>query len=122
MSWENSHLHLFSIGEKCYSEPDPDGYEMIKRDKHALLSAVVLTEGMHFRYKYDFGGGWSHDITVEKIERLDPIDWITPRCVDGQRAAPLEDCGGIGGYTRLIDALYDPVHPEHTQLRTWAGP
>jgi hypothetical protein len=123
MGWENYHLHMFYIGEKQYGEPDPDYDDIvIKRDKHALFYAVAPVEGMHLRYEYDFGDGWSHDITVEKIEHLDQVDYVVPRCLEGARAAPVEDCGGVWGYTELVEALRDPAHPEHERLRTWAGP
>jgi hypothetical protein len=42
------------------------------------------------------------------------------------RRAPLEDSGGIGGYHDLLDALADPGHEDHKDLKAWvtwtAGP
>jgi hypothetical protein len=34
---------------------------------------------MHFRYDYDFGDNWRHDVLVERIELLDAEDWVAPR-------------------------------------------
>jgi len=42
-------------------------------------SATGSTEGMHFRYDYDFGDNWRHDVLVERIELLDAEDWVAPR-------------------------------------------
>ena len=41
----------------------------------------------------------------------------------GQRwsACPPEDSGGIRGYEHLLEALRDRRHPEHKELRAWAG-
>jgi hypothetical protein len=33
----------------------------------------------------------------------------------------IEDCGGIGGYQNLVEALSNRRHPEHQELRAWAG-
>ncbi|MDQ3150841.1 MAG: plasmid pRiA4b ORF-3 family protein [Actinomycetota bacterium] len=72
------------------------------------------------RYTYDFGDDWEHDILVEKV--LDQDETASyPRCTDGRRAAPPEDCGGIWGYADLVEALTDPTHPEHEDKLEWLG-
>lgn len=37
------------------------------------------------------------------------------------RAAPPEDCGEVGGYERLLEALVNPDHPRHESIKGWAG-
>jgi len=55
-------------------------------------------------------------------------EWgLTPRlrypiCLEGARAAPPEDCGGVPGYDEFLEAWRDPNHEEHDQMRSWAGP
>ncbi len=44
-----------------------------------------------------------------------------PECLAGKRAYPLEDCGGIYGYYRLLEILADPSHEEYEDLLKWAG-
>ncbi|MGH8378844.1 MAG: plasmid pRiA4b ORF-3 family protein, partial [Gammaproteobacteria bacterium] len=44
-----------------------------------------------------------------------------PECLDGARAGPPEDCGGPPGYQDLLDALANPRHPRHRELRRWVG-
>jgi hypothetical protein len=73
---------------------------------------------MRFRYDYDFGDNWRHDVLVERIEFLDAEDWVAPRCLDSRRACPPEDCG-VSGYDELLEALRDPHHDDHERLRTW---
>ena len=120
MGWENYHLHQFIVGTTRYGEPDPEYGEEMKDDRRVRLSRIAHEEGASFIYEYDFGDGWRHVITVERIEPWTQ-DMIVPRCLDGARACPPEDCGGIGGYAHLLEALLDRRHPEHKELRAWAG-
>ncbi len=62
--------------------------------------------------------GWEHDVVVEEISVADP-DVQYPICLTGRRACPPEDCGGPWGYANLLDALADPNHPDHEELREW---
>jgi hypothetical protein len=72
------------------------------------------------RYEYDFGDGWEHIIKLEKIlPRDDQIDY--PKCVTGKRACPPEDCGGSGGYERLLDIISNTSHEEYVEMITWLG-
>jgi len=69
-------------------------------------------------YQYDFGDGWEHTIEVQKV--TEPKTGETyPLCVSGKRACPPEDCGGPWGYAELIEAIADPEHERHEELREW---
>ncbi len=46
---------------------------------------------------------------------------IYPRCVDGKRACPPEDCGGIGGYAEFLEAIGDPANERHEDMLDWVG-
>jgi hypothetical protein len=39
----------------------------------------------------------------------------------GEHAGPPEDCGGPYGYAEFLAALRNPRHPEHAEMREWAG-
>ena len=71
-------------------------------------------------YAYDFGDGWSHRLTVEKVLAPEP-GGSYPRCVSGRRACPPEDVGGPWGYDEFLAAMTDPAHPEHAERREWMG-
>jgi hypothetical protein len=74
-----------------------------------------------FGYEYDCGGGWEHDVIVER-RVLAEASARYPACVAGQGVCPPEDCGGIWGYRQhLLPALADPRREEHYELRSWLG-
>jgi hypothetical protein len=45
-----------------------------------------------------------------------------PLCLEGARACPPEDVGGIGGYAEFLEALADPEHERHDEFLEWTGP
>lgn len=128
MGWLDYHLHEFDMvnprtGDKVLiGMPDdeyPDERDVLPDDKQKIARYFTL-ENRHAQYAYDFGDGWQHRIELEKIvSREENVEY--PRCLAGRRACPPEDCGGIGGYANLLEALADPDHEEHEELRTWVG-
>ncbi len=118
MGWRLTHLHRFELAGR-HLGPASQAYEMGDEDLLTLTQAVELA-GPSFRYDYDFGDGWEHQIEVEAV-RSSPAATPTPVCIEGGRACPPEDCGGPDGYTELLEALKDPGHPRHKELREWLG-
>ena len=57
------------------------------------------------------------------MEGIEPVQKGVkyPRCTDGARACPPEDCGSTPGYYRLLEILADPKHEEHEEIKEWAG-
>ena len=126
MGWTNSHLHHFLTRDARYSDPrfdeDMDFDVKPNRDEtRATLAQVAPAEGARLRYEYDFGDSWEHKITVEKILPPDPATATSAVCLEGARACPPEDCGGIGGYADLLKTLKNPKHPEHQSMKEWLG-
>lgn len=119
--WRNYHLHQFVIAGTRYGRPDPYGELSYRSDAHVRLNALPLAEGTAFKYVYDFGDHWEIEIQVEKVLPLDSEEQRRVLCLDGARAFPREDSGGVPGYELLLEALSDPAHPEHEEYRTWAG-
>jgi hypothetical protein len=119
MGWTNSHLHQFIVGGQYFSDPEFE-VEETADETGMTLARLKLEENSQFVYEYDFGDSWLHDILIEKV--LSPEKDIRyPRCLDGERAAPPEDCGGLWGYAELLEAIHDPTHPEHESLLEWLG-
>jgi len=122
MGWTDSHLHMFTIDKQIYGDPEGDVYGELKtKDEGRFrLKQLVPGEGFSFRYEYDFGDGWLHDLVVEKILPAEK-DVRYPVCVAGENACPPDDVGGIGWYANFLRAMANPRHPEHDQYRRWIG-
>lgn len=119
MGWQNSHLHQFMVGGTPYGEPDPALQELeLENERKARLDQVAPSVGSRFIYEYDFGDSWQHEILVEQIAPAEP-GVRYPVCLAGERACPPEDCGGIWGYSDLLEAVRDPDHPEHDEMIEW---
>ena len=116
--WQNCHLFVFETPLGRYGIPDPDSGD--RSAAHKKLSAVADWPGDIFRYEYDFGDSWEHDILVEAIQPAEP-GVRYPRCTAGRRAGPPEDCGGVWGYAHLLSVLASPRHPEHAGRLKWLG-
>ncbi len=104
LGWDDEHMYAFEIGEEQYTDlergADPDEYE----DSAAVRLSDIIKQGRHcFEYEYDFGDSWRHAIEIENT--LPPAEHARyPRCVDGRRGCPPEDCGGPYGYEELLEA------------------
>jgi len=122
MGWTDSHLHMFTINGQIYGDPEDDetGDLGTKNEVRYRLNQFVSGEGFKFRYEYDFGDGWLHTLLVEKI--LPAEKGVRyPLCIDGKRACPPEDVGGVWGYDDVLQALANPHHPEHDRYLEWVG-
>jgi hypothetical protein len=126
MGWTNSHLHLFEIGDQLYGDPDlmqenfeDMGYEDSTSTK---ISDILPRTGKRFRfdYEYDFGDSWHHDVLFEGCVRAEPGGRY-PVCIEGARACPPEDVGGVWGYEEFVEAMADPDHDRHEEFSGWIG-
>lgn len=121
MGWAGGHLHEFVIGHDHYGVPDPD-YDTpprVQREERVTL-ATALGAHQFFIYLYDFGDGWEHHVSVEKILPPHPGSKL-PLCLDGANACPPEDVGGPPGYVEFLEAINDPAHEEHEAMLEWCG-
>lgn len=126
MGWTNSHLHHFRVGEQLYGSRElmQDTFDMMEyQDSTATrLSEVLPKDGKRFSfiYEYDFGDSWEHEIRFEKTSNPEPGTRY-PCCVEGERACPPEDCGGVWGYAGLLEKITDKDHEEHEEMLEWLG-
>jgi hypothetical protein len=126
MGWTNSHLHHFRFGKTIVSDPAfelnsfEDDPPLVDENKARLKGWFDEAEAV-LVYEYDFGDSWFHQITLGKAGPLKGGIAGQAVCVDGARACPPEDCGGICGYDEFLKAMRNPKHPEHRSMKEWIG-
>ena len=122
MGWFNSHLHQFVIKNEYYGDPAlMDDIECFD-SKQTKLSHILPTSKKRFSfvYLYDFGDSWEHEILYEGADPAESGSRY-PLCLEGARACPPEDVGGIWGYEEFLKAMADPDHDEHESFLEWCG-
>jgi hypothetical protein len=125
-NWWNYHLHEFRIGGLRYGDPEADGDWATQtssrtfEEREVRLLDFDREPGLTFTYLYDFGDDWHHTVEIEKLLVLDPPPRLAI-CIDGARARPPEDVGGVGGYERFLAIMAESADPEHADTKTWCG-
>lgn len=124
MGWTDSHLHRFIINGQEFGRPDYEERfaddDPIRDERRMRLARLFPVVPAAFLYEYDYGDGWIHVLVVENILSARPgVDY--PNCIEGERACPPEDVGGVSGYEELLAVLADPEHEEHEAMWMWAG-
>ncbi|MFT7614983.1 MAG: hypothetical protein ACI9J3_003971 [Parvicellaceae bacterium] len=104
MGWQDLHLNCFRIRTKEYGVYHDGGIMFSDNPIKVLLADLNLLEGEKFRYDYDFGDDWIHELRIEKI--VEPnATFNYPKCTFGKLACPPEDVGGIYGYEQFKEKL-----------------
>lgn len=120
--WTDSHLHRFSLGGGAYDSHsqlflcpyDVDNKEWPEDDEDGLpaaetqLDETLSEPGDVLHYLYDYGDNW--ELTL-RLEDVLPAESDCPAAVvvDGERAAPPEDCGHLVDAESLSEVLTDPA-------------
>lgn len=116
--WLDCHLFEFQIGGRRFEQQheEANGEDAAT----AILADFALDRGAAFRYVYDFGDYWEHDIVVKQVADIEPdvMPDFVALLVDGARACPPEDAGGPGGYVDVLEALKNPAAAE-PELLLW---
>ncbi len=117
MGWADSHLHEFRLGEQLFLPEQAWLSGETCQDDRKIRLKSLLHPGDRLRYLYDFGDSWQHVLAVE--QQL-PNPWGSRWCqvLDGQRACPPEDIGGVSGYLALLaspDFATDLLPQRNTQ-------
>ena len=103
--WTNSHLYMFGEYENKIGDLILwDDGETVS-DREVKIEDELQEVGDKLKYEYDMGDGWKHTVILEKIEEG---EGKFSKCLDGERSAPPEDCGGVRYYmeTTHLSLLY----------------
>ena len=122
MGWEFEHLYRFEIGGVEFADADSDIDEETQDVRGTKLSDVIPASHRRprFRYEYDFGDEWLHQLIVE--ERFEPKAGAAyPVCIAGARACPPEDCGGHLDYADMLNVLQNPSDKRYNDMVEWIG-
>lgn len=120
MGWENSHLHQFFIGDtiigRKFEEDFFPGEEAILDHEKEQVEDYLKETGQELRYLYDFGDSWEHTLTFEGLVESETQGY---QVVEGARACPPENCGGIPGYFHMHEVMKNPSHPDYDHFKMW---
>ena len=127
MGWTNSHLYRFQIrGQRCGNPELLDcafgDFDLID-SRETRITDIIPRNGRRFTflYEYDFGDRWVHEVRYEGHVPREK-DQQYPRCVEGERACPPEDIGGVWNYAWYLKVIADPCHEDHEAVLEWHGP
>ena len=102
MGWEAIHLFQFSVRGVVYAGPCLHGQPV-----DVPLSDFRFRRNAKFRYVYDMGCWWEHELRVE--ERMSAASAKRhPVCIGGSGACPPEDCGGSRRIPRAAGGGHEP--------------
>lgn len=124
MGWENYHLYEFKMNNLKVVSLDEGFLEEGGRDpEETKLNEFIDLKTKQIEYIYDFGDSWEHTILIEEIRdgEIKEIPSL-PLCLEGEKACPPEDCGGIYGYEDILEIRKDKNHTEYKErIVEWLG-
>ncbi|MBU1057589.1 MAG: plasmid pRiA4b ORF-3 family protein [Proteobacteria bacterium] len=120
MGWTDSHLHEFTIGKRRYTEYPQEREDGLGCGKYRF-GDLVKQKNRKILYLYYFGDSWMHELVLEESHYLNPGLENEIACLDGARACPPEDVGGIPGYFDFCSVLADPGSEDYERLMEWSG-
>lgn len=125
--WKNYHLYHFTILDRNQSKPIVRMVpfeEDLEYDEHAVLMeghklSEFLPEYTEVIYTYDLGDHWEHEIQLVRV--IEEHDMESPYLLETMGQAPPEDVGGVGGFIDFREIMLNSSHPEHQDMKEWAG-
>lgn len=126
MGWSDYHLHTFFMKDPAFKTEVKLGIPLEDYDENLIpeflvkISQFFTPSNKNAIYIYDFGDEWVHQITLREIHPAEK-NKDYPICIEGKRACPPEDCGGVIGYLRMLEILQNPKDEEYKEMIKWVG-
>lgn len=121
LGWADYHLWEFRAGDVGWGVPDPDWPDgPLDARKTTLWQAIEDSGAKTLTYLYDFGDGWEHTVKILRFD--DAVHGNKyPVLIEAAGCCPPEDVGGPWGYADFLDAIADPNHEQHDDIKEWHG-
>ncbi len=115
MGWQHEHLyqyhgkndiHYLNSRELKYHNNSFFAFMSRVRYKNSektSLEMVLQPKGERFKFEYDFGDSWIHDLWVKGARDYAPNEEPVIKLLKAKGECPPEDCGGVWGYAELLE-------------------
>ncbi|ORB28067.1 plasmid pRiA4b ORF-3 family protein [Mycolicibacterium parafortuitum] len=124
--WTDSHLHRFSLGGGAfdwdsqlflcpYDVADADAVDDGLPAAETHLDETLTAPGDALHYLYDYGDNWELTLRLEQVLPAEG-EYAAALVVDGERAAPPEDCGHLVDAVSLAEVPPDPARFEKDRI------
>ncbi len=120
--WSSSKLHQFRhknvyYGPDCLVDDEFGNTHLDETDYK--VSDFLKKEKDILKYEYDFSHWWGVKITLEK--KVEDYEGVTPICIKGKRAAPIDQNPITFTHEELMQAYSDPTDEDHKAVVEWLG-
>lgn len=127
--WSGEYLYYFRKDGTFFDDPrltKSGRIPHLKGEVHTNAAAkrldANLAVGDVLTFVYDMEDFWEVELRVEDARMAYELPFpYYPICIDGARCAPLEGVGGLPGHEDFCAIMANSKHPEHQELRDWAG-
>lgn len=112
MGWFGGHMHQYRKGKTYYApqeqiDESPFDTDDTFPEENYSIEDILYEVGKTVIFEYDFGDGWEHEIKLSSVAEYKDGEERIARFVDGKRACPPEDCGGVYGYEQICKGESD---------------
>jgi len=127
MGWQENHGYFFTVKELSTQREAFIGSSSTQEDEDILPGwQFKLQDYLKYStnevmlYLYDFTDNWEHFIAFEgSFSKQVGVDY--PVCLGGERACPPENIGGVFGYERHLQILFNPRHIFYEETQQLLG-
>jgi len=119
--WFDYQTHVFTLEDLRLGNPAKRDGHLIEDDRDTTLADIDILHRAGMVYDYHFGEGWRVEIRVEKTVPIKK-GLAYPHCIEGERAGPPEDCGGVEAYHDMLACIKEPGTDLGREWLEWLGP